>query len=417
MNQACILKFSTFTMVTTRMKGYEVGPDDHGPACRHKRSKVATKKKNVKLERERVRLGGAATRSTSRHRLDACEDVSNEDDSMVVEEVPTPPRPGLAILTRSSSETPTCLHYGVNRHSLYPNAFLCQHCNELEAAQSSGTAGRMKADSKRFRCQAKHTDWTFPDDTRTFITLPMFSRARDGEDRDGGVDSSKDVVIDNVVDDELEEVIVDLETRFERYDTQGSQECIESEPASNEAIAIDDIVGNELEEVVIVDPETRFEGDDAQGSQECIESELASNEAITKLKRRVQELENKLQSYERKETRRKSYSKKVATKKDIAFTKLKRRVQELEKVGTIKDLVSEFCTRLTERCTNARGTKKAINTVVEAVFLPDFLDGAMNDALMLKAKNRTQTKVGCKPLPRIQARMAHHCHIVLCCVL
>jgi hypothetical protein len=115
---------------------------------------------------------------------------------MQVEEAPTPPRPD-AHRARTRSETPTCLYYGNLRHFYFPDAFFCQHCTTLEAAKGSKTAGRIKDDGRRFRCEANHTNWMYPDDKRKYMQNQMYSGTRDGDDSDDGVDNNEDAVIED----------------------------------------------------------------------------------------------------------------------------------------------------------------------------------------------------------------------------
>jgi hypothetical protein len=380
-----------FTMRTRGATSYQVGPDDHG---RRARTKLSTKKSKARaLEKDQ---GKPATRSV-KQRVEEQRVEAAEADSMQVEESPEILATPVVQQPRTRSKKPTCLNYGSLRTLLYPDAFFCSNCVFIEDAKSSMTAGRISDDSRRLGCKAKHTNWMFPDDKREFLPLPMYSGKRDGFDSDDGVDDSDDGVNVDVVDngeleafDPLAGVVEHLDTGFgfERARTQELQECNQSRVAAllttDEVVAVDvDVVDNgELEAldplagvVEHLDTGFGFERARTQELQECNQSRvaalLATDEVVAGLKRRVQELENKLQSY----VRRENYASRVDQKR-----RMKRAV-------IIKDLVTDFCTRVSDMCTTTRATNKVLNTVVNAMFQPDFVDGAAMSAFLRKAKD------------------------------
>jgi hypothetical protein len=64
----------------------------------------------------------------------------------------------------TSSRSPRCLDYGVNREVLHPGSEFCMECTTLEDSITSGTASRLNVFSRRFMCQhlGKHTSFAFP---------------------------------------------------------------------------------------------------------------------------------------------------------------------------------------------------------------------------------------------------------------
>ena len=75
-----------------------------------------------------------------------------------------PPSPNRAQIRalRRSGEKPSCLLFGPFREFVYAGYFICSNCKLYEDAVSSGTASRVNRKSKRFKCTANHTDFTFP---------------------------------------------------------------------------------------------------------------------------------------------------------------------------------------------------------------------------------------------------------------
>ncbi len=74
---------------------------------------------------------------------------------------PSPPRALIRSLRRSG-EKPTCILFGPHRETLYEGFFFCANCKKYEDMLTSGCIGRVKRNSTRFKCTARHTDFMFP---------------------------------------------------------------------------------------------------------------------------------------------------------------------------------------------------------------------------------------------------------------
>jgi len=79
----------------------------------------------------------------------------------------TDPTPTLEFERRRSQRggtNPTCIHFGVGpkRLILYPTGYFCRNCEWYEDQISSGGGNRIKCDSHKYGCQAKHYDWVYP---------------------------------------------------------------------------------------------------------------------------------------------------------------------------------------------------------------------------------------------------------------
>ncbi len=138
----------------------------------------------------------------------------------------SPPRAAFRSLRRTK-EKPTCLLFGPHRETLYHGFFFCSNCKLYEDAISSGGfSKKLNRESRRFRCQAKHTDLMFPTDrlvdddnwksssrpiNATNERLPSIHSVEDPSNDnsfpDDSVDESEDVSVQSHDPDMFEDVM------------------------------------------------------------------------------------------------------------------------------------------------------------------------------------------------------------------
>ena len=90
----------------------------------------------------------------------------NSDVKLKKKEGIFPPNSSPQALIRQVRRTgkPTCIIFGQIREFLYPDYFFCSPCKlyENELSVAGNNSSRIKRNSKVFRCQAKHTEFSFP---------------------------------------------------------------------------------------------------------------------------------------------------------------------------------------------------------------------------------------------------------------
>jgi hypothetical protein len=59
-----------------------------------------------------------------------------------------------------SAGKPTCLHFGVARHTKYPGCYFCSNCDWFEREYRINT--KIKLGSSKFKCVAGHDNWIMP---------------------------------------------------------------------------------------------------------------------------------------------------------------------------------------------------------------------------------------------------------------
>jgi len=78
--------------------------------------------------------------------------------------VPNSPPRALIRQVRRTGSSPSCIIFGQIREFLYPDYFFCSPCKlyENEVSAAGNKPIRVQRNSRRFRCQAKHKEFSFP---------------------------------------------------------------------------------------------------------------------------------------------------------------------------------------------------------------------------------------------------------------
>jgi hypothetical protein len=135
-------------------RNYKVGPEHLG--------RYAAANGTFALGKKRQTIEPRNTRLQTSEASDRQKRIRISDPSP-----PTPTKEQLVQLPRATRfNTPTCLHYGIDKRGrdiMYPHHFFCNHCEDyVEAMVLSSRKSTIKRNSRAYSCQGKHKSFIHP---------------------------------------------------------------------------------------------------------------------------------------------------------------------------------------------------------------------------------------------------------------
>lgn len=114
------------------------------------------------------RAGHRLMRKPNRRTLDRVKTRQYENwlpQETIIEVPPTPPdrRETQIPRTRAKGEIVPCSHFGEFRKEVYPTYHFCENCTHYDIdSQCPTSKSRVKRNSKRYACRAKHKSFAHP---------------------------------------------------------------------------------------------------------------------------------------------------------------------------------------------------------------------------------------------------------------